>query len=147
MLGIAVAASTVWEILREVGIDPAPDRARSTWAELLHSQADALLAWNFFETVTLTGARMYVLAAAELVEDTVGFFVVPAVGSAFGASPDDAWQAEEAEGDGEEEANCAANRFAESVRANLGPSELDDQGGTGTSRACMWNTGLVASIH
>src|SRR6266516_1759657 len=26
-LGIKVAASTVWEILREAGIDPAPDRA------------------------------------------------------------------------------------------------------------------------
>jgi hypothetical protein len=29
-LGVKVAASTVWEILREAGIDPAPDRATTT---------------------------------------------------------------------------------------------------------------------
>jgi putative transposase len=31
-LGIKVAASTVWEILRAAGVDPAPDRAVTTWA-------------------------------------------------------------------------------------------------------------------
>src|SRR5215475_9374958 len=41
ILGIKVAASTVWEILREAGIDPAPERTSSTWAEFLRSQADA----------------------------------------------------------------------------------------------------------
>jgi hypothetical protein len=29
-LGVTVAASTVWEILREAGIDPAPHRATMT---------------------------------------------------------------------------------------------------------------------
>ena len=29
-LGIKAAPSTVWEVLREAGIDPAPDRAAST---------------------------------------------------------------------------------------------------------------------
>jgi putative transposase len=61
-LGIKVAASTVWEILREAGIDPAPDRAATTWNQFLRSQAEALLAADFIETVTLTGTRMYVLA-------------------------------------------------------------------------------------
>jgi len=32
VLGVKVAASTVWEILKEAGIDPAPERASSTWA-------------------------------------------------------------------------------------------------------------------
>jgi transposase InsO family protein len=64
-LGVKVAASTVWEILREAGVDPCPDRAATTWAAFLHSQAHALLATDFFETVTLTGARMYVLAVIE----------------------------------------------------------------------------------
>jgi hypothetical protein len=41
-LGIRVAASTVWEILRQEGVDPAPDRAATTWADFLRSQADAL---------------------------------------------------------------------------------------------------------
>lgn len=65
VLGIKVAASTVWQILTDAGIDPAPQRASSTWAQFLRSQADALLACDFFETVTLTGARMYVLAVIE----------------------------------------------------------------------------------
>jgi transposase InsO family protein len=65
VLGVKVAASTVWEILREAGIDPAPERAHSTWADFLRSQTDALLACDFPETVTLTGARMYVLAVIE----------------------------------------------------------------------------------
>jgi hypothetical protein len=69
--GVKVAASTVWEILREAGIDPAPERASSTWADFLRSQGDALLACDFLETltvtltVTLTGARLYVFAVIE----------------------------------------------------------------------------------
>jgi putative transposase len=65
VLGVTVAASTVWEILKEAGIDPAPERAAGTWADFLRSQADALLACDFLETVTLSGARMYVFAMIE----------------------------------------------------------------------------------
>jgi putative transposase len=65
VLGIKVAASTVQEILRHAGIDPATDRSTATWASFLRSQADALLACDFFETVTLTGARLHVLAVIE----------------------------------------------------------------------------------
>jgi putative transposase len=55
----------VWKILNGVGIDPAPQRSASTWAAFLRSQANALLACDFMETVTLTGARIYVLAVIE----------------------------------------------------------------------------------
>ncbi|HZI77799.1 MAG TPA: hypothetical protein VFD73_27915, partial [Gemmatimonadales bacterium] len=65
VLGIKVAASTVWEILQQAGIDPAPERTSSTWASFLRSQAGALLACDFFETVTLGGVRLYVLAVIE----------------------------------------------------------------------------------
>jgi transposase InsO family protein len=65
VLGVKVAASTVWEILQDAGIDPAPERSTSTWAAFLRSQADALLACDFFETVTLSGARLYVFAVIE----------------------------------------------------------------------------------
>jgi putative transposase len=65
LLGIQVAASTVWEILKDAGIDPAPERASSTWADLLRSKADALPACDFLETVTLSGARLYVFAVVE----------------------------------------------------------------------------------
>jgi hypothetical protein len=62
---VKVAASTVWQILTDAGIDPASQRTSSTWAQFLRSQADVLLACDFFETVTLAGTRMYVLAAIE----------------------------------------------------------------------------------
>ncbi|CAM5712731.1 Integrase catalytic domain-containing protein OS=Kitasatospora aureofaciens OX=1894 GN=GCM10010502_69580 PE=4 SV=1 [Kitasatospora aureofaciens] len=65
VLGVKVAASTVWQILKEAGIPPAPERTSSTWASFLRSQADALLACDFFETVTLSGARLHVLAVIE----------------------------------------------------------------------------------
>jgi transposase len=65
VLGVKVAASTVWEILKDAGVDPAPDRTSSTWATFLRSQAQAIIAADFFETVTLTGARLYVLAVIE----------------------------------------------------------------------------------
>jgi hypothetical protein len=65
ILGIKIAASTVWEILHEVGIHPAPQRTNDTWATFLRSQAHAILAADFFETTTLTGARLYVLSVIE----------------------------------------------------------------------------------
>ena len=65
VLGIKVAASTVWEILHHAGIDPAPERSSTTWAAFLRSQADAILAADFFEVVTLTGQRLHVLAVIE----------------------------------------------------------------------------------
>jgi len=52
-------------MLTQAGIDPAPERACTTWADFLGSQANALLACDFFETHTLSGARMYVFAAIE----------------------------------------------------------------------------------
>ncbi|MFI9848489.1 hypothetical protein ACIHFD_66605 [Nonomuraea sp. NPDC051941] len=61
-LGIKVAPSTVWEILKQEGLDPAPERTSTTWADFLRSQADALLACDFIETVTLNGQRQYILA-------------------------------------------------------------------------------------
>jgi putative transposase len=41
VLGVKVAASTVWEILHEAGIDPAPGRNSATWADFLHLSARA----------------------------------------------------------------------------------------------------------
>lgn len=60
-----MVASTVWEILEEAGVDPAPVRASSSWSDFLRSQAGALLACDFLETVTLSGARLYVFAVIE----------------------------------------------------------------------------------
>jgi transposase len=64
-LGIKIAASTVREILKNAGIDPVPGRDRQTWTTFLRSQSHAILAADFFETRTLTGARLYVFAVIE----------------------------------------------------------------------------------
>jgi transposase InsO family protein len=64
-LGIKVAPSTVWEILKQAGLDAAPERASTTWADFLRSQADALPACDFIETITLNGQRQYILAVIE----------------------------------------------------------------------------------
>ena len=61
LLGVTVAASTVREILKAAGVDPAPHRATGTWAELLRFQTSAILALDIIETVTLTGTRQYIL--------------------------------------------------------------------------------------
>ena len=65
VLGTTVAASTVWQILKNAGIDPDTERTSTTWPAFLRSQAEALLACDFFETRTLSGARLYVLAVIE----------------------------------------------------------------------------------
>jgi transposase InsO family protein len=65
VLRITLAASTVWEMLTQAGIDPAPQRAATTWVAFLRSQAHALLACDFFETHTLSGKPMYVFALIE----------------------------------------------------------------------------------
>lgn len=64
-LGIAVAPSTVWEILKKHGIDPAPRRAGPTWADFLRSQAQAIIACDFFAVDLLDGSKAYVLAVIE----------------------------------------------------------------------------------
>jgi putative transposase len=64
-LGIAVAASTVWEILKKYGVDPAPRRDGPGWAEFLRSQAQAILALDLFTVDLLNGTKAYVLAAID----------------------------------------------------------------------------------
>jgi putative transposase len=46
-LGIKFAASTVWTILRQAGIDPAPRRSSETWREFLRAQASGIIACDF----------------------------------------------------------------------------------------------------
>ena len=60
-LGHKVAPSTVWQILRDAGIDPAPRRAGQTWREFLTRQAKTILAADFFHVDTVLLQRLYVL--------------------------------------------------------------------------------------
>ena len=59
-LGVTVAQSTVWEILRKAGIDPTPRRAGPTWRQFLRAQASGILAVDFFHVETVLLKRLYV---------------------------------------------------------------------------------------
>jgi hypothetical protein len=64
-LGVKVAASTAWEILKKAGIDPAPRRSGLAWSQFLRSYAEAILACDFFTADLLDGTQAYVLAVIE----------------------------------------------------------------------------------
>jgi transposase InsO family protein len=60
-LGYTLAPSTVWQILKDAGIDPAPRRAGRTWRTFLEAQAKTILAADFFHVDTVFLRRLYVL--------------------------------------------------------------------------------------
>ena len=64
-LGVKVAASTVWQILKTNGTGPAPRRTGPTWQQFLHSQAEAILACDFFTAGLPGGTQAYVLTVIE----------------------------------------------------------------------------------
>jgi putative transposase len=64
-LGIAVAPSTVWEILHVAGVDPALRRSGPTWRQFLHAQASGILAVDFLHVDTVMLKRLYVLVSIE----------------------------------------------------------------------------------
>jgi transposase len=64
-LGMTVAPSTVWQILKSAGIDPAPRRDGPGWPEFLRSQAQGILALDFFTADLLNGTKVYALAVIE----------------------------------------------------------------------------------
>ena len=59
-LGITVAPSTNWQILKNAGIDPAPRREGPGWAGFLRSQGQGILALDFFTADLFNGAKVYV---------------------------------------------------------------------------------------
>jgi putative transposase len=65
-IGVRLAASSVWAILRSHGIDPTPRRTGPTWAELLRFQASSMLACDFFTVDTVLLCRLCVLFFIEL---------------------------------------------------------------------------------
>jgi transposase len=65
-LGVKLAASTVWTILKEEGIEPAPKRMQTSWAEFLRQQAASILECDFLTVDTLFLKRFYVLFFVEL---------------------------------------------------------------------------------
>ena len=52
-LGHRIAASTVWQILHDAGIDPAPRRTGPTWKQFLTAQARGIIAPGFAHVDTV----------------------------------------------------------------------------------------------
>ena len=64
-LGHPIAASTVWQILHDAGIDPAPRRTGPTWKQFLAAQARGILAVDFVHVDTVLLRRLYALIVIE----------------------------------------------------------------------------------
>lgn len=60
-LGWKVAASTVWEILKQAGVDPAPQRADRSWSRFLAAQAQGIIAVDVLHVDTVCLRRVFVL--------------------------------------------------------------------------------------
>ncbi len=88
-LGIPLSPSSVWNILRRHGIEPAPRRASATWREFLRQQAAGILEGDFFTVETLWLRRLHVLFFIELARRRVHLAGVT-------ANPNSAWVAQQA---------------------------------------------------
>ena len=64
-LGHPIAASTVWQILHDAGIDPAPRRSGPTRKQFLTAQAHGILAVDFVDVDTVLLRRLYALIVIE----------------------------------------------------------------------------------
>jgi hypothetical protein len=63
-LGHRIAASTVWQILHDAGIGPAPRRTGPTWKQFLTAQAHSILAADFVHVDTVLLRRIYVSSSS-----------------------------------------------------------------------------------
>jgi transposase len=88
-LGIGIAASTVWTILREAGVEPAPRRLESSWREFLRRQAASIVECDFLTVDTVFLKRFYVLFFIELASRRVRI-------AGIKANPDGAWVTQQA---------------------------------------------------
>ena len=64
-LGHPIAASTVWQILHDAGIGPAPRRSGPTWKQFLAAQARGIIAADFVHVDTVLLRRIYALIVIE----------------------------------------------------------------------------------
>jgi hypothetical protein len=65
-MGVCLAASSVWAVLRRHGIEPSPRRSGPGWSEFLRAQATTLLACDFLTVDTVLLRRLYVLFFIEI---------------------------------------------------------------------------------
>jgi transposase len=88
-LGVPLSPSSVWNLLRRHGLEPAPRRASLSWREFLRQQAAGILECDFFTIETLWLRRFCVLFFIELGRRRVHLAGVT-------ANPNGAWVAQQA---------------------------------------------------
>jgi putative transposase len=64
-LGHPIAASTVWQIMHDAGIGPAPRRSGLTWKQFLAVQARGVIAADFVHVDTVLLRRIHALIVIE----------------------------------------------------------------------------------
>ncbi len=108
-LGHPIASSTVWQILHDAGLGPAPRRSGPTWRQFLTAQAHCILAVDFVHVDTVLLRRLYVLIVIEHGTRRVHL-------AGITANPDGAWTTQ------------AARNFLMDPRPARGFSQVPDQG-------------------
>src|SRR5262245_6903686 len=88
-LGIAVAASSVRNILTRAGVPPAPQRDSQSWRSFLRAHGESILACDFFTVDTVWLRRLYVLAFISIGSRRVEYFAVS-------STPNTAWMLQQA---------------------------------------------------
>jgi len=88
-LGIRVSATRIRTLLRANGLGPAPRRDGPSWGEFLRSQAQGILAFDFFTVETAWLRTLYVLFAIEIGSRRVGVLGTT-------TNPDSGWVTQQA---------------------------------------------------
>jgi putative transposase len=88
-LGITVSATSVRKALREEGLQPAPERTRSSWPAFLRAQAASVLACDFLTVETAFLQRIYVLFFISLATRRIEYV-------ACSSNPDGRWISQQA---------------------------------------------------
>jgi putative transposase len=88
-LGIAVSPTSVRKVVLAAGLQPAPERAQSSWRAFLRQQAASALACDFFTVEAAFLQRLYVLFFISLGTRRIEYI-------ACTSSPDGAWVTQQA---------------------------------------------------
>jgi putative transposase len=88
-LGISVSATSVRKVLLEAGLQPAPERSKSSWRAFVSAQAASMLACDFLTVETAFLQRIYVLFFISLATRRIEYIAAT-------SNPDGRWVTQQA---------------------------------------------------